>query len=154
MLACTVLAIGPIKTDYWRAALAEYIRRLKPFCRLKIVELPSEKFLASDLSTARRHDSEKIQLWLAEKKAAQVWLLSEFGKQFSSVEFAGALEKKQSQEIIFAIAGAAGWSEEIKKHCDLLSLSKMTLPHELARVVLCEQLYRAVTIINKKTYHY
>ena len=98
-------------------------------------------------------DAQKILKLIPPKNAFFV-ALDEKGENLSSVEFAQFLKERQENPIIFGIGGADGWDDAVKNRADfLLSLSKMTLPHALARLFLCEQLYRAYSLLKNIPYH-
>jgi 23S rRNA (pseudouridine1915-N3)-methyltransferase len=154
MLDITIVAIGKVKEKNIAGALAEYQKRLTPYARVQLIELKPEPFSESSRAKAQISESARIAEALAKFDQASIWLLCERGKEFDSFGFAEFLQAK-SQPLVFAVGGSLGWSEAIlKKYRNHLSLSKLTLPHELARLVFFEQLYRATTIIANKTYHY
>src|SRR5262245_53205984 len=123
----------------------EYTERLSRFVTTEAKSAASEDALVKMLEGA------------SGRVAPLVILLDSRGKQFTSEEFAGLIETHQSrgtQTMLFAICPADGFSEKVLKSANqLLSLGKMTLPHELARVILLEQLYRAFTILKGHPYH-
>ncbi len=123
---------------------AEYLKRLGRYVAIEAHELGSEDAVLKLSSKAGR-------------TAPVLILLDSRGKQVSSEELAELLREQQergTQELIFAIGPSDGWSEEARKQASkLMSLGKMTLPHELARVVLLEQLYRGFTILAGHPYH-
>ena len=134
-----IIAIGKLKKDYIKKGVADYTRRIIHYIPFEIIEIKEpnlEKFL--------NRDSFNI-------------LLDEKGKQFSSIEFAEFIEKRinfYAKDIVFFIGSAEGFSEKTKEKANLLlSLSKMTIPHELTRMLLVEQIYRAFTIIRGEQYH-
>lgn len=136
--------VGKTKETAIQSLGAEYIKRLRRFVDLEIHEAASEQAV----------------LKLAEKSgrtAPVLVLLDSRGKQFSSEELAEFLRDHQdrgTQEIIFAIGPADGWSDGARQRASkLLSLGRMTLPHELARIILLEQLYRGFTILARHPYH-
>jgi 23S rRNA (pseudouridine1915-N3)-methyltransferase len=153
MLDLTILAFGKIKESYWRLAAEEYLKRLKPYARVKIEELKSESFSKSGQETAKRKEAKRLEDYLSRQPEATVFLLAEKGEEFDSVLLAKKFDKIQTS-IILVIGGSLGFSSEIFKQYQKISLSKLTFPHELARVILLEQVYRAVTILNEKDYHY
>lgn len=154
MLDITIIAIGKIKEKNIASSLDSYIKRLSPYARLNIVELKPEPFSESTKVKACIEESARIAAALDKYSDASVWLMTEGGKEHDSFGFAEMLDK-QGRPFVFAIGGSLGWSDAIlKKYRNHLSLSKLTMPHELARLLLMEQLYRAATIINNKTYHY
>jgi 23S rRNA (pseudouridine1915-N3)-methyltransferase len=155
MLDITILAVGKIKEKYWSAAADEYIKRLKPYVRLRWEELSPAPFAHGDKDKAKDLEGERILHYLRKAEAkdtAQVYLLAERGGTFSSPDFASWLLKQSP--LILVVGGALGFSRELYEKYPQISLSSLTFPHELVRVVLLEQLYRAATIINKKDYHY
>lgn len=152
MLDIVVIAVGRLKEDFWQAAAVEYLKRLKPYARCRIEEIKAE-ILDKTLVRAKRLEAERLQAAIAKHNAGSVYLLTERGKLYDSVQFSRVLSQT-NREIVMVIAGTAGFDSEIYQAYPKLSLSALTFPHELARVILLEQLYRAVTIINKKDYHY
>jgi 23S rRNA (pseudouridine1915-N3)-methyltransferase len=132
--------------DKLRAAqslTAEYLERLARYVPIESHELPSESALLA---------------WIEKSRTSPfLILLDSRGKQLSSEELASFIEKHQSQgtqRLFFAVGGADGFTSEIRKRAQFeLSLGKMTFPHELARVILLEQLYRAFTILKGHPYH-
>jgi 23S rRNA (pseudouridine1915-N3)-methyltransferase len=156
MLDITIVAIGKIKDAHYLAAFSEYVKRLKPYARLEVSELPAASFSLNNQAKARDLEGRAITEFLfknsKKQNSSQVYLLAERGKTFTSPEFASWLDKNQS--LILVVGGALGFSPELYQRYPQISLSSLTFPHELARVVLVEQLYRAATIINNKSYHY
>lgn len=152
MLDISLLAIGKIKDKSYANLIAEYSKRIKPYARLKIVELESISFSEKLHDKAKDFEGEKIENYLSKQKEAVVYLLAERGESFDSIELAYWLEKKSP--LVLVVGGALGFSDYLYKKYPCLSLSKLTLPHEMARVVLLEQIYRAATILQQKNYHY
>lgn len=132
-----IIAVGKIKESYIREGIAEYVKRLTPFCKLEIVEL-------KDMGIEKETDR------LAEYGDA--YLLDPLGKEYTSPGFAEFL-KKQDRSITFLVGGADGVNDSLKKKVPLISLSKMTIPHELFRLVFLEQIYRAMMINANRKYH-
>jgi len=149
----TILAIGKLKEKYWQAANDEYLKRLHPYARIKIEELKSEPFAKATQAKAQRVEAAKIKAYLQKKSSILVFLLSEEGEEMDSYILAETL-KNINQPLIFVVGGSLGIDRELFEIYPKLSLSKLTFPHELARVILLEQLYRAMTIIKQKDYHY
>lgn len=139
MLSVEIYCVGTLKEQYLRDAMAEYAKRLSAFCRFGVREVKEELLLSSLPS-----------------KAYKIALCIE-GTQRSSEELAGlmdALPSRGISSVIFVIGGSDGLCEAVKSACDLrLSFSRMTFPHQLMRVILAEQIYRAFTIINHGKYH-
>jgi 23S rRNA (pseudouridine1915-N3)-methyltransferase len=132
--------IGKTKEPAIESLTAEYLKRISRFAEVTGVSLRDEAAVLS-LAKAERH---------------KLLLLDSRGKQFSSEELAQFLDREQVNAIplLFAIGGSDGFSEEARRQAAFtLSLGKMTLPHELARVVLVEQIYRAFTILKNHPYH-
>ncbi len=151
MLNITIVAVGKIKESYLSEAALSYIKRIKPYTRLKIEEVKAEAFSATTKEKAKKIEADRIRVILERKKEAQIYLLSEHGKLFNSHDFAIKID---NLEIVFVIAGSLGFAPELESSYPKISLSPLTFPHELARVVLFEQIYRAATIIHNKEYHY
>ena len=150
-----LICFGKLKEPYWRAACAEYEKRLGPYCKLDIIELapaalpdePSPAQIGQALDAEAKLALGKIP------KGASVAALCVEGGQMSSEQFAAWINA-QPGEIALLIGSSYGLGESIKKQAHLkLSLSKMTFPHQLARVNLLEQLYRAAQIQTGGKYH-
>ncbi|MDO8626204.1 MAG: 23S rRNA (pseudouridine(1915)-N(3))-methyltransferase RlmH [Candidatus Magasanikbacteria bacterium] len=159
MLKINIITIGKLKESYWREAAAEYIKRLTPYARVEIVELKEESFdEKSSQEAIKKLEGEKILATLKKIPPAYVIALDATGKQFSSE----ALSLKISQitmqygsRVVFIIGGPLGLSEDVRKKAELvLSLGAITITHQMARVTLLEQLYRAMMIQNNRSYHY
>ncbi|MEI6835714.1 MAG: 23S rRNA (pseudouridine(1915)-N(3))-methyltransferase RlmH [Candidatus Falkowbacteria bacterium] len=152
MLNITLVTVGKIKEAYLSEAATSYIKRIKPYGRLNILEVKAESFSTATKDKAKNNEALKIQAILDNKREAQIYLMSEHGTLFNSLEFATKIENPQ--EIVLVIAGSLGFAKELEAKYPKISLSPLTFPHELARVILLEQIYRAATIINHKEYHY
>ena len=136
--------IGKTKEPAIQALTDDYLKRLSRYADVAGLALKDEAAL---LALAR---------WERQKERHKLVLLDSRGKQLSSEELAKLLEREQVQSLplLFAIGGADGFSEEARRQAGfVLSLGRMTLPHELARVVLLEQLYRSFTILKNHPYH-
>lgn len=157
MFHLTLIAIDRLKEPFWRAAFDEYAQRLAPYAKLEVIEVAAEKFSANDDPAAvRAREGERLRKAVAASKARTVVCLAEEGKTFTSPAFASWLRTQEVHgTIAFVIGGALGLDPALKAEADLLlSLSPLTFLHEMARVVLVEQLYRAGTINTGKRYHY
>lgn len=153
MLKITIIAFGKIKTREHKALYEEFIKRASLYAKIELVELESESFNPGEEIRAKKKEAEKLLDYIHRHKLGTVILCDEQGQEFTSVEFAKQLEKLG--EVVLVVGGALGFGESVKEmHQAKLSLSKMTFPHELARVLLAEQIYRAGTILANKTYHY
>jgi 23S rRNA (pseudouridine1915-N3)-methyltransferase len=153
MIDVTLLAFGKIKQQNLQTLQAEYLKRLQPYARLKIVELKAESFSKSSQAAAKKIEGERLKNYLNDCRGADVFLLAEKGEELDSLEFSKKINNF-STPLILVIGGALGFSPEIFNTYKKLSLSKLTFPHEFARILLLEQLYRATTIDNQKAYHY
>jgi 23S rRNA (pseudouridine1915-N3)-methyltransferase len=134
-----IVAVGKIKERYLQEGINEYLKRLKIFCKLEIIEL-------TDLGTNK--EAEKIEKFMN----PQAYLLDNNGKEFDSLEFAEMLRKLEGG-ITFVIGGPMGISQSLKSKYQKISLSKMTFLHEMTRLVLLEQIYRGFMIVNNRQYH-
>lgn len=154
MLNITIIAIGKIKDPHWLAAADGFIKRSQIFARVRMIELKAEPFGSNDHEKAKNTEGERIMDQLRNiDPDDRVVVLEESGRHFDSLAFARMLD--DGRHYIFIIGGALGLSETVRRLSDsTLSLSAMTFPHELARVMLLEQIYRSGTIISGKTYHY
>ena len=136
--------IGKSKEPAIQALTDDYLKRISRYCEGAGLVLKDE---AAVLALARGE---------RQKERHKLILLDSRGKQFSSEELAGFLDREQLQALplLFAVGGADGFSEDARRQASsVLSLGRMTLPHELARVVLLEQIYRAFTILKNHPYH-
>lgn len=156
MFRITIVAIGSLKESYWRDAAQEYIKRLKPYAKITIKELKEESF--KDESDKNRVLSmEGAKILAAIPHDAACILLDIDAKQMASEEFAKTIQKmgERGDHLCFIIGGPLGVSDVVRQKSVLrLSLSRLTFTHQIARILLLEQLYRAVTIIQHKQYHY
>lgn len=159
MIRITIISVGKIKEKYFAAAIDEYVKRLKRYASVDITELKDEPVPESLSESERLFVLKKEGQRVLEKipAGALAVALCVEGKQLSSEETAeyinNAVLSGQSR-IVFIIGGSLGLSDEVKKRADFkLSFSKMTFPHRLMKVILLEQIYRAFTIIEGKTYH-
>ena len=158
MLNIRIICVGKFKEKYWEAASAEYMKRLGAYCSVSVTEVREEKLPAH----ASRADEEKViekeGKSILEKTAAgdYVIALDIGGRELSSEQLAQKIAGVSfaSSTIDFIIGGSLGLSAEVKSRADMrLSFGKITLPHQLARVVLLEQIYRAFKINAGETYH-
>ena len=158
MLTIRLITVGTLKEAYWRDAIAEYQKRLIGFCRfeqinLKEVRLPDNPSQAQ-IAAALEREGEAMMAYLP-PRACKIALCVE-GKQMSSEALAAKLDEVsgRSSEVCVVIGSSYGISPTVKEACDMrLSLSELTFPHQLARVMLLEQIYRAFQIENGGKYH-
>ena len=158
MLNIRIICVGKFKEKYWEAASAEYMKRLGAYCNVSVVEVKEEKLPAH----ASRADEENVMLKegksILEKVGAgdHVIVLDIKGKEMSSEALAQKIADVSfsASTIDFIIGGSLGLSPEVKSRADLrMSFGPLTLPHQLARIVLLEQIYRAFKINAGETYH-
>jgi 23S rRNA (pseudouridine1915-N3)-methyltransferase len=159
MQTVTIICEGKLKESYLRDACAEYSKRLSAYCKLNIVELnphrisenPSENEIASVLEAESKEILSKIP------NGAKVYAMCIEGKQMSSEKLSKSLSDcavNGYNNVVFIIGGSHGLSNSVKSRADFrLSMSEMTFPHQLARVMLLEQIYRAYQISTGGKYH-
>ncbi len=158
MLNITAITVGRVKEDYFQSACREYEKRLEGFCRFlsetveaeKISGNPSDKEIENALNKEGENILKKIP-----QNAYAVALCIE-GREMDSKGLAGEMEKisLNYSNVVFIIGSSFGLSDKVKQRADLrLSMSKMTFPHNLAKVMLLEQIYRALSILNNRKYH-
>lgn len=154
-----IIAIGKIKENYLKEGIKEYIARISPFSDIEIVELPDQpvKDNPSDADIEKAKDLEGKKVLSILKNNDFVINLDLNKKEMDSVSFSEYLIKKLEiggANITFVIGGSYGLSEELKKRAnDSISLSKMTFLHQMTRLILLEQIYRAFKIYHHQTYH-
>lgn len=158
MMTVTILAVGRLGEQYWIRAAGEYIKRLGAFCRLHVEEVPEYRLpqRPSPAEISRAMEEEGRALLKKLPPRTKVFPLCVEGDMLSSEELGAALEKAAGEysRIAFLIGGSHGLSEEVKARCGRgVSMSPMTFPHQLARVMLLEQLYRAFSIGAGMQYH-
>lgn len=158
MLTIQIICVGKLKETYLKSAIDEYSKRLSRYCKLDILELPDEKIpdkLNSNLSDEIK-SKECNNIIHHIKKDSYVIALDLRGKQFTSEDFSSEIEKisMTSSSITFIIGGSLGLTSELLNTCnEKICFSKMTFPHQLIRVFLLEQIFRAFKIANGETYH-
>lgn len=146
-----IICIGKIKESFIREAVVEYQKRLSKYTNLSIIELPDSSF---DIKKTLQMEYNNI-MKVYNKNDYNI-LLDINGSELDSVSFAKKMEDTLivNSNITFIIGGSNGVLDELRKECDYcLSFSKMTFPHQLFRVILLEQIYRAFKIINHEEYH-
>ncbi len=150
----TLLVVGKLKEAHFRDAAAEYVKRLKPYTSVEVVEVP-DRDLTHDESRAIAEEGRALLSAFPER--AHVIALDARGKQMTSEEFAEHLEElglRGTSHVAFVVGGAAGLSDEVLDAASVrLSLGKMTFPHQMIRVMLLEQVYRAFRIMRGEPYH-
>lgn len=155
----TILCVGKIKEKFYSDAVAEYAKRLSKYCKLEIVEVPDEKTPdgASALVEEQIKEKEGKRILEKIKEDAFVCTLEIAGKRLTSEGLAQWMEKlaiSGTSHIVFVIGGSLGLHSSVLNRSNMgLSFSDMTFPHQLMRVILTEQIYRAFRIINGEPYH-
>lgn len=158
MINVTIIAVGKLKESYLRDGCAEYIKRIGAWAKINIIEIHEEKSKDNpsegEIKSVIEKEGERILAKIP--KSSEVIPLCIEGKEYSSVEFSKLIEATAMTKahICFIIGGSYGLSDKVKAlgKCKL-SFGKMTLPHQLARMVLLEQIYRAFSISNNTKYH-
>lgn len=135
-----IIAVGKVKKNWIDTGIKEYLKRLN---NLEIIEIKDSN-----------KDQEAHKIISLIKPNEKLIVLSEEGQLFTSIQLANLIENEHFFSFVFAIGSAEGISDKLKQSAhQILSLSKMTFPHEIARLLLVEQIYRANTIINNQKYH-
>ena len=158
MLGIKVICVGKLKEKYWEAACAEYLKRLRGYCSPEVIEVRESKLPANaspaDEQNVINNEGKDI---LAKISASDyVIALDIRGKELSSEEIAHKISEISfnNSRISFIIGGSLGLSDDVKRRADAkISFGRITLPHQLARVVLLEQIYRAFKINAGEAYH-
>ena len=158
MLTINIICVGKLKEKFFKDAIDEYSKRLSKYCKLNIIELPDEKIpektnpnIENEIKT-----KECNNIINHIKKDSYVISLDLTGKQLSSEEFSKNIENisMQSSQITFIIGGSLGLTDKVLSMSNQkICFSKMTFPHQLIRVFLLEQIFRAFKISNSETYH-
>ena len=159
MIKINIIAVGKLKEKYLSEACREYLKRLTPYAKVEIIEINeyriSDNPSSSEIELVKEKEGKQILSKIS--KGAFVIPMCIEGTQLSSEEFSDKINNlmlDSKGEFTFIIGGSYGLSNEVKQRGDLkLSFGKITLPHQLMRVVLLEQIYRAFSIINNSKYH-
>lgn len=158
MLTINIICVGKLKEKFFVEAVQEYSKRLSKYCKLNIIELNDESIpnnaSEAQLQTVKEKESKKI----LEKfpKDSHIIALDLTGKTYTSEQFSEKIEnlKISTSSITFVIGGSLGLTQDLLSKCnEKISFSKMTFPHQLIRVFLLEQIFRAFKIANNETYH-
>ena len=147
-----IICVGKIKEKFYKEAIEEYVKRLSKYTKLQIIEvedvnLPNEALI-------KQKEKELIEKHISEKD--YVITMEIEGNELNSIELSKKIEQLEqtNPNITFIIGGSYGLDDQIKKRSDYkLSFSKLTFPHQLFRVILLEQIYRAYKIKNNESYH-
>ncbi len=161
MLNIKIVCIGKVKEKSLKDLINEYEKRISKYAKIEIIELDDEKIPQNSSIAIEEQiktiESKKIIDKLNKYSNSNIILLDLKGKQYTSEEFSDKINNIQtysSSTIIFVIGGSLGMSKELLEYSsDKICFSKMTFPHQLIRVFLLEQIFRAFKIINNETYH-
>jgi 23S rRNA (pseudouridine1915-N3)-methyltransferase len=154
-----ILAVGKIKEKANKDLISEYIKRLVPYVKLEVIEVDEAQLAKNasdaDIEILKNKESDKILSLIL--PSHHVILLDLTGKYLSSTDFSDYIFKQYvlgNSDIIFVIGGSHGVSDSLRKRADFrLKLSEMTFPHQIARLILIEQIYRAYKIHSNEPYH-
>lgn len=150
-----ILAVGNKMPDWIKVGYLEYIKRLPREISVQLIEIKPEKRI-SGKQTEQLLNAESQRIRAVLPSYCRIIVLDEHGEQYPTIKFAHEIKRwtVESNDVVFIIGGADGLHSEIKQMAnDTIALSKLTLPHGLVRVLLAEQLYRAVSILNGHPYH-
>lgn len=148
-----VFWVGKSRDSWVREAIDEYVGRIRRYCPLELIDIRDEK--GAEAEEMRRRECERLEKQVP--PGATLILLDERGEQMDSPALAAFIGKQRDSgagEMVFAIGGAYGFSEEFRRRGRLMALSRMTFTHQMVRPFLLEQIYRAFTIMNKEPYHH
>ena len=154
----TLICVGKVKEKFYREAIKEYEKRLGAYIKLNTIEINDEKVkVENDSEIALAMEKEGNNILSKIKDTQYVITLEISGKSISSEQFAAKIDNLMltgKSDVVLVIGGSYGLSDSVKKRSDYaLSFSKMTFPHQMMRVVLLEQVYRAYRIITGASYH-
>lgn len=161
MIKINIICVGKLKEEYWRAAVSEYSKRLTAYCEFNIIELPEAR-LAGDpsqnqIADALEKEAELFNKAIGRTSGSRTIAMCIESPQLTSQQLASYIKESGVNgvsAINFLIGSSYGLADSLKSRCDLrISMSKMTFPHQLARVMLCEQIYRAFSINANSKYH-
>ncbi|NJP37971.1 23S rRNA (pseudouridine(1915)-N(3))-methyltransferase RlmH [Alkalicoccus luteus] len=155
----TIISVGKLKEKYLKQGIAEFEKRLSAYCKLQLVEVSDEQapetMSEKEIEQVKEKEGERILQKI--KPGHYVYALDLGGKQRTSEAFADELDKLSihgKSQIAFVIGGSNGLSESVLKRADAsISFSKMTFPHQLMKLILIEQVYRAFRIMKGEPYH-
>jgi len=152
----TIITVGKVKEAHYKTAIEDYAKRISNYSSLKRIEIADEKIIDSKQEEKiKEKEGEKIIKAIGANSFKVA--LSEYGKEFTSVDFSKFIKDLQNKginEVSFIIGSAIGISETVINSSDFkLALAKMTLPHQMAQLFLLEQIYRAFKIMNNEPYH-
>lgn len=154
-----IITVGKLKEKYLTQGINEYLKRLQAYAKVQIIELPDEKapevLSQAEMEQVKLKEGERILGKISDD--AHVVALAILGKQKTSEQFAAGIEKLMTygkSKIVFVIGGSLGLGDNVLKRADEeMSFGKLTLPHQLMRLMLVEQVYRAFRIMRGEPYH-
>ncbi|MCO7126069.1 23S rRNA (pseudouridine(1915)-N(3))-methyltransferase RlmH [Sporolactobacillus shoreicorticis] len=155
----SILVVGKLKENYFKQGIGEYAKRMIPYANVTFIEVPDEKapenLSIAEIEQVKRSEGERLLKKLPNN--AYVFALAIKGKQMASEGFAGKIQELAiygHSDLAFIIGGSNGLSDEVLSRADFqLSFSKFTFPHQLMRLILIEQIYRAFKIMRGEPYH-
>lgn len=155
----TIIAVGKLKEKYLKQGIEEYLKRLGPYAKVQIKEVADEKapenMSEAEIQNVKQKEGERILSQVSQD--TYVITLEIDGKMLTSEKFAAKLDELATygkSKIAFVIGGSVGISDDVEKRSDLaLSFSKLTFPHQMMRMILLEQVYRAFRIMRGEPYH-
>jgi len=155
MLHLSILCIGKTNEAYVKEGIDKYNKLLSKYCKFELIELSDVKN-GNKLPPDKLKEAEAVLIHGHIQERTAVLFLDETGKSFSSEKFAAYLQKKSTEysKLLFVIGGSYGLSQAIKEKGESISLSAMTFNHQMVRVILAEQIFRAFTIIHGTGYHH
>lgn len=151
MIQIRIVCVGNLKEKFWKDGVDEYLKRLSKFCKLNIIEL-TEQNKFQDIEKIKELEGKEI----LDKLQGKSYLLDINGKEFSSEEFSKEIERCSLEDstITFVIGGSYGVSEQVRNFIkNKISFGRMTYPHNMMRLILIEQIYRAFMISSGASYH-
>lgn len=162
MINIKIICVGKIKEKSLQDLIKEYEKRLSKYCKLEMIELDDEKIpqpcLEADIIKIKNKEATKIKEKINKIGKCSIIFLDLKGKQYTSEEFSNKISNMctyGTSTLVFVIGGSLGFSDELLSISnDKISFSKMTFPHQLFRVFLLEQIFRAFKIQNNETYHH
>lgn len=154
-----IITVGKLKEKYLKMGIEEYTKRLGAYCKIELIEVPDEKapekLSEAEMIQVKEKEGERILAKIPEN--AYVFALAIEGKQRTSEEFSKEIEQlgiRGKSNLVFVIGGSLGLSSQVMKRSNTpISFGKMTLPHQLMRLVLVEQVYRGFRIMKNEPYH-
>lgn len=154
-----IISVGKLKEKYLKMGIEEYVKRLGAYCKIELIEVPDEKapekLSAAEMIQVKEKEGERILSKIPEN--AYVFALAIEGKQRTSEEFSKEIDQlgiSGKNQLVFVIGGSLGLSDAVLKRSNTqISFGKMTLPHQLMRLVLVEQVYRGYRIMKGEPYH-